>query len=104
MERHQLPIKLCWGITINKSQGLTLVSAIIDTGAKESVAGLVYVVISRVVKLSDLIIDPNTLDRLNAVKKKPKKTQHHLDEIRRLGKNCKSTITRFRYIHAVTGV
>ena len=74
MERHQLPIKLCWGITINKSQGLTLLSAIIDTGAKESVAGLAYVAISRVVKLSDLIIDPNTLDRLNAVKKKQKKT------------------------------
>ena len=69
LERHQLPLKLCWGITIRKSQGLTLPNVIIDIGAKVSVADLAYVAISRVGNLSDLIIEPTTLDRLNAVKK-----------------------------------
>ena len=68
-ERHQLPLKLCWGLTIHKSQGLTLPNAIIDIGVKESVTGLSYVAISRVGKLSDLIIELTTLDRPNAIKK-----------------------------------
>ena len=64
-----MPLKLCWRITIHKSNGLTLPNAIVDVGAKESVAGLAYVAISTVGKLSDLIIEPTTLDILNAVKK-----------------------------------
>ena len=55
--------------TIHKSQALTLPSVIIDIGAKERVAGLAYVTISRGGKLSDLMIESATLDRLNAVKK-----------------------------------
>jgi len=31
----QLPLKLAWGLTIHKSQGLTLEKAIIDIGKKE---------------------------------------------------------------------
>ena len=42
---------------------------IIDIGAKERVAGLAYVTTSRGGKLSDLMIESATLDRLNAVKK-----------------------------------
>ena len=83
LERHQLPLKLCWGITIHKSDGLTLPNTIVDIGAKESVAGLAYVVISTVGKLSDLIIEPTTLDILNAVKKK-KNFQYQLDEENKL--------------------
>ena len=100
LERHQLPLKLCWGKTILKTQGLTLPNAIIDIGAKENVAGLAYVAISRVGKLSDLIIEPTTSERLNAAKK-TKKFQYRLDEEKRLGEICKSTITRFTYIHTV---
>ena len=83
LERHQLPLKLCWGITIHKSDGLTLPNTIVDIGAKESVAGLAYVAISTVGKLSDLIIEPTTLDILNAVKKK-KNFQYQLDEENKL--------------------
>ena len=57
-ERHQLPLKLCWGLTIHKSQGLTLPNAIIDIGVKESVTGLSYVA-----------IELTTLDRPNAIRK-----------------------------------
>ena len=68
LERIQVPLKLSWGITIHKSQGLTIPNAVIDIGPKENVAGLAYVVISRVCKLSDLIMEPTTLDQLNAVR------------------------------------
>lgn len=74
---------------------MTLPSVIIDIGAKERVAGLAYVTISRGGKLSDLMIESATLDRLNAVKK----IQHRLDEERRLDGICESTITRFRDIN-----
>ena len=89
-------MKLCWGKTIHKSQGLTLPNAIIYIGAKENVAGLVYVAISRVGKLSDLIIEPTTSDRLNAVKK-IKKFQYSLDEETRLGEICNHKIYIYTY-------
>ena len=38
---------------------LTLPSAIIDTEAKENIANLAYIAISRVFKFSDLIIEPS---------------------------------------------
>ena len=63
-------IKLSWAITIHKSQGLTLDKAWIDLGLTEKVIGLVYVAISRVRKLTDLIIEPMTLERLRDIKTK----------------------------------
>ena len=68
-ERQQFPLKLSWAITIHKSQGLTLDSAFIDFGQSESSPGLAYVALSRVKKLSDVAIQPVTLERLHAVKK-----------------------------------
>ena len=65
MERHQLPLKLCWGITTHKFKGLTLSNAVIDLRPIGKVA---YVTLSGVSKMSDLILEPTTLDELNSVK------------------------------------
>ena len=67
-ERQQLPLKLAWAMTIHKCQGLTLTKAWIDLGSSERTPGITYVALSRVKKLQDLLIEPMTLERLQAVK------------------------------------
>ena len=42
-ERQQLPLKLCWAMTIHKSQGLTLEKVWIQLGPSVSVLGIAYV-------------------------------------------------------------
>ena len=68
-ERQQLPLKLAWAMTIHKCQGLTLTKAWIDLGSSERTPGITYVALSRVKKIQDLLIEPMTLERLQAVKK-----------------------------------
>ena len=95
MERQQLPLKLCWAITIHKSQGLTLNKAIVDLGPKEKVAGLAYVAISRVRKLSDLIIIPTTHERLTSVQNSAN-FKFRLEEEKRLDGICLKTEERYQ--------
>jgi ATP-dependent exoDNAse (exonuclease V) alpha subunit len=45
---------LAWGITIHKSQGLTLEKAVIECGDKDFSAGLTFVAISQVKTLKGL--------------------------------------------------
>lgn len=68
-ERIQFPLKLAWSITIHKSQGLTLKSCIIDLGPSEKVAGLAYVALSRVRRITDLVVKPMSFERLHLLKK-----------------------------------
>ena len=56
-------------MTIHKCQGLTLSKAWIDLGSSERTLGIIYVALSRVKKIQDLVIEPVTLERLQAVKK-----------------------------------
>ena len=56
-------------MTILKCQGLTLTKAWIDLGSSERTRGITYVALSRVKKIQDLVIEPVTLQRLQAVKK-----------------------------------
>ena len=59
--RKQFPLMLAFSITIHKSQGLSLQSAIVDAGAFTFGAGMTYVALSRVTALPGLhLID---LDR-----------------------------------------
>lgn len=58
-------------MTIHKSQGLTLNKAQVDLGKSENTTGMTYVALSRVRNLSDLLVEPMTLERLQAPKKSP---------------------------------
>ena len=81
-ERVQFPLKLAWSMTIHKSQGLTLKKCWIDLGSTEKVAGLTYVALSRVCKLSDTVIEPLTFERLHALKKTSNYKYRLLEESR----------------------
>jgi ATP-dependent exoDNAse (exonuclease V) alpha subunit len=50
----QLPLTLAWGITIHKSQGLTLEKFIAELGHADFSAGFSFVAISRVKDLAGL--------------------------------------------------
>jgi ATP-dependent DNA helicase PIF1 len=54
--RKQLPISLAHAMTGHKSQGLTLPKVVVDIGDREMSAGITYVELSRVRKLTDLMI------------------------------------------------
>ena len=52
--RKQFPLMLAFAITIHKSQGLSLKSAIVDAGANTFGSGMMYVALSRVTSLRGL--------------------------------------------------
>ena len=77
--RKQLPLMPAFGITIHKSQGLSLSSVIVDAGASIFGCGMIYVALSRVTSLAGLhLID---LDR-----KKIQCDKKAVDEYNRLHK------------------
>jgi ATP-dependent exoDNAse (exonuclease V) alpha subunit len=69
--RRQLPLALCWSITMHKSQGQTLDKAVVDLGRSEATAGLTFVCLSRAKRLTDLLIEPMTFERLSKLGEKP---------------------------------
>ena len=62
--RTQLSLRLCWAITMHKSQGQTLEKAVIDLGPKEACTGLTFVCRSRAKRLADLMVEPRSFDRV----------------------------------------
>jgi hypothetical protein len=67
----QLPLMLAWGITIHKSQGLTLEKAVVELGDTDFSAGRTFVAISSVKTLKGLTFHTH-FD--HARLKKPKET------------------------------
>ena len=55
--KKQLPLKLAWGLTIHKSQGLTLEKATINIGKQER-QGMTFIAISQVKDLASLRFQP----------------------------------------------
>ena len=70
--RKQFPLKVAHAITIHKSQGLTLELIVIDIGDVEFAAGLAYVVLTRVRKITDLVFiiykDKKRFDKIRVSK------------------------------------
>jgi len=66
VERQQFPIVLAYGITIHKSQGLTLEHAIIYLGKEVFASGMAYVALSRVKKLENVFITELTRSSIRA--------------------------------------
>ena len=62
--RTQLPLRLCWAITMHTSRGQTLDKAVIDLGPKEACTGLTFVCLSRAKRLVDLIVELMSFDRI----------------------------------------
>jgi hypothetical protein len=55
--RKQFPLQLAYGITVHKSQGLTLSKAVMNLATKEHALGLSYVAVSRVKSLQGLLFE-----------------------------------------------
>lgn len=82
--RIHFPVVLAWGLTIHKSQGLTLKKIIVDLGEKERQSGLTFVALSRVKHLHDLaFLNFFPFTRLSCIATH-KNTKDRLEEERRL--------------------
>lgn len=86
--RQQVPLALAWGITIHKSQGMTLHIAIVNIGPREFALGLTFVALSRVKSLDGLVLqDPLRWPRLEQINGARAHVRRRQDEQRLLTKS-----------------
>ena len=65
--RTQFPLRLCWAMTVHKSQGLTLKQAVIDIGKRDIGIGMTYVALSRLQSIDGLFFKSKPFDRFNKI-------------------------------------
>ena len=65
--RTQFPLRKSWGWTIHKCQGMTLDLALVDLGEADFTSGLTYVALSRVRKLTHLLLEPFQWNRYESI-------------------------------------
>ena len=92
--RTQLPLRLCWAITMHKSQDQTLDKAVIDLGPKEACTGLTFVCLSRAKRLVDLMVEPISFDRIGNLGNSSRMKATPLEEVR-LVELAQSTRVRY---------
>ena len=96
-ERQQLPLTLAWALTIHKSQGMTLNKAWVDIGKKESMLGITYVAMSRVLNISSLVIETMTFERLQKIRNS-ELLKYRLQEEQRLKQLFDKTVLSYSKI------
>ena len=79
--RMMIPLSLAYAVTIHKSQSLTLNKVVINIGKKEFCTGLSFVPLSRVRRITDLLLHPFPFERL-------KQTSSRLLNLRK-AENCR---------------
>ena len=65
--RTQFPLRLCWTMTIHKSQGLTIDRAVIDIGKSDIGIGMTYVALSRLKTIDGLFLKYKPYDRYQKI-------------------------------------
>ena len=81
MTKAQLSLKLCWALTMHKSQQ-TLPMPVIDLGKREACTGLTFVCLSRAKRIVDLIVEPMPFDRISRLEQSPVLKARMVDEFR----------------------
>ena len=82
MTRTQLPLKLCWALTMRKSQGQTLDKAVIDLGKREACTGLTFVCLSRFNRIDDLLVTAMPFDRIGRLGQSPVLQARRVEDVR----------------------
>ena len=98
LSRQQLPLRLRYPITIHKSLGQTLPQVVLDLGKAEKAAGSSFVAISRVRSLQNLVLQPVSFQRLEAIGKS-KQLQERLREEERLRNLAKVTTLHYEHLN-----
>ena len=82
MTKAQLPLELCWALTMHTSKGQTLPMPVIDLGEREACTGLTFVCLSRAKRIVDLIVEPMPFDRISRLEQSPDLKARLVEEFR----------------------
>ena len=93
--RQQFPLSWGWAITIHKAEGQTLTQVFIDTQSMTFASEMLYVALTRVKRLKDLLIMPFSREVVSELHKKPVFKQR-LFEMKRLLRLERDTVAKWQ--------